>query len=103
MHSRTRSILRWAVGTLIFGTALILLDLALYHFWQLRRPRTAPAEWHLLVAVGSGAGSLLCLLLGARFVLRYPSRTRATSRTRQPSRKRPPPSASPESKGPAEG
>lgn len=71
MRPRTRTLLRWSLGTLVFGAAVILLDVSLFHFWHLRRPRTAPAEWHLRIALGTGLSALVLLAWGARLVRRW--------------------------------
>jgi hypothetical protein len=71
MQSRARTVWRWTLGTLVFGAALFLLDISMYHFGHLRRPRTAPAEWHLQLALGAGVPGLVLLWWGARLVRRW--------------------------------
>lgn len=70
MGARSRSLWRWALGTLVFGSAFLLIDVALYHFWHLRR-RSAPAEWHLRIAASTGAAALLLTFVGVRLLRRW--------------------------------
>lgn len=70
MTPRSRSLFRWTVGTLVFGSAFVLIDVALYHFWHLRR-RSAPAEWHLRIAAGTGAAAILLTYVGVRLLRRW--------------------------------
>ena len=73
MGARSRSLFRWALGTLVFGSAFLLLDVAMFHFWHLRR-RTAPPEWHLWhlrIAASTGAAALLLTFVGVRLLRRW--------------------------------
>lgn len=71
MGSRARSLGRWALGTFLFGSAFLLVDISLYHFLRLRRPRAATAEWHLHIALAAGVAGLLAGALGAWLVRRW--------------------------------
>lgn len=68
-----RSVLRWGVGTLVLGSALLLIDIAFYHLWSLRRPRLQSQEWHLQILVGTGLAGLLLAALGVYLLRRWSS------------------------------
>ncbi|NLE89002.1 MAG: hypothetical protein GX607_21680 [Myxococcales bacterium] len=71
MGPRLRSLGRWALGTLLFGSAFLLVDISLHHFLHLRRPHTDLAAWHLRVALVTGAAGLLTGALGVALVRRW--------------------------------